>query len=131
MAPARSIQCMRRPPSRAASGLASLGSTISAISDCESRTGRGVRASVIHLPLHGVPVAVFRSSVLFQVRLQETFGHFLDAGIVVTAEPGCSREIKFQFTLGDMVMFAFANVHSAKNAIGRVGRRHGAQIATD
>src|SRR5215471_3646060 len=41
MAPARSIQCMRRPPRRAPSGLASLGRTISAISDWESRTGLG------------------------------------------------------------------------------------------
>jgi len=41
MAPARSIQCIRRPPSRAPRGLASFGKTISAISDCESRTGRG------------------------------------------------------------------------------------------
>src|SRR5438874_10114919 len=32
---------MRRPPSRLPSGLASLGSTTSTISDCDSRTGRG------------------------------------------------------------------------------------------
>src|SRR5207253_3790021 len=42
MAPARSIQCMRRPPRSALSGLASLGSTISVISEIDSRTGRGV-----------------------------------------------------------------------------------------
>src|SRR5258708_38217527 len=42
MAPARSIQCMRRPPRSAFSGLASLGSTISVISEIDSRTGRGV-----------------------------------------------------------------------------------------
>src|SRR6266436_1974560 len=41
MAPARSIQCIRRPPSSAFSGLASLGRTISAISEIDSRTGRG------------------------------------------------------------------------------------------
>src|SRR6266436_2425113 len=42
MAPARSIQCMRRPPRSALSGLASLGSTISVISEIDSRTGRGI-----------------------------------------------------------------------------------------
>src|SRR5271156_3067250 len=45
MAHARSIQCINRPPSSAPSGLASLGRTISVISDCESRTGRGVKLS--------------------------------------------------------------------------------------
>src|SRR5260370_12494794 len=47
MAPARSIQCIKRPPSRAASGLASLGKTISAISDCECRTGGGESRSLL------------------------------------------------------------------------------------
>src|ERR1700683_482620 len=45
MAPARSIQCMRRPPSKEPRGLVSLGRTISAMSDCESRTGRGISSS--------------------------------------------------------------------------------------
>src|SRR5580700_8821305 len=40
-----SIQCINRPPSSAIRGLASLGRTISVISDCESRTGRGVKLS--------------------------------------------------------------------------------------
>src|SRR6267154_2190241 len=40
-----SIQCIRRPPRRAPSGLASLGRTNSFISDCESQTGRGISGS--------------------------------------------------------------------------------------
>src|ERR1035437_2403251 len=41
MAPARSVQCMRRPPRSAFKTLASLGRTISVISEVDSRTGRG------------------------------------------------------------------------------------------
>ena len=44
-APARSIQCIRRPPSRALSGFASFGKTISAISETEACTGRGINFS--------------------------------------------------------------------------------------
>src|SRR5436309_827253 len=43
MAPAISMRCMSRPPSKFPSGLASLGRTTSAISDCDSFTVRGCR----------------------------------------------------------------------------------------
>src|SRR5579864_4583752 len=110
MAPARSIQCMRRPPSRAASGLASLGNTISAISDCESRTGRGVRlASLMRLFSVG-------SALLLQIRVQKTLGHLLNAGVFMCPQPCGLRQIEFQFPMRGGKMVAFARIREAKNA---------------
>ncbi len=137
MAPARSIQCIRRPPRSAASGLASLGSTISAISDCESRTGRGARlSSDIRLSLLAVERVLEDecSTLLFQVGIQKTLGHPLHACVSVLAQPGCTRKVKLQFTMFYGKMIAFADVKQAKSthrsarlpvccALGRPARR--------
>src|SRR5271166_1472814 len=66
-----SIQCINRPPSSATSGLASLGRTISVISDCESRTGRGVSISSLICPVPSFGL------VILLVDLLETFPSLL------------------------------------------------------
>src|ERR1017187_6763796 len=117
MAPARSIQCMRRPPSRAASGLASLGSTISAISDCESRTGRGANASsVMELFLSW---SLF-SGLLLQVRFQKTFRHLLNAYVLMPSEPSCPRQVEFKVAVLDGPVAPFADIPQKQDA-GRNG----------
>src|SRR5580704_2593065 len=126
MAPARSIQCIRRPPRSAASGLASLGSTISAISDCESRTGRGARlSSDIRLSLLAVERVLEDecSTLLFQVGIQKTLGHPLHACVSMLAQPGCTRKVKLQFTMFYGKMIAFADVKQAKSTHRSVGCR--------
>src|SRR5258708_14789545 len=105
MAPARSIQCIKRPPSRAASGFASLGRTISAISDCESRTGRGASISwLMILFLRSSffvpqPLQLLRLGPLLcdavhclqlplcQVVFQEALRHLLHTLVGVTVDP--------------------------------------------
>src|SRR5271167_601202 len=112
MAPARSIQCIKRPPSRAASGLASLGSTISAISDCESRTGRANCTSSV-MSVYP-PCLVLR--LLSEVRLQKTFRHLLDTRVVVPPDPGRSRQVKLQVAMLDRSMISFANITEKQGA---------------
>src|SRR5208282_2178603 len=93
MAPARSIQCISRPPSREFKGLASFGSTISAISEIDSRTGRGrinfaLSSSFIncHSRAIGLQIAV-RESEHARVRMQ--------------VEPTFVYQIKRQFPMLD------------------------------
>jgi hypothetical protein len=51
------------------------------------------------------------SSVLFQVRLQKTLRHFLDAGIIVLRQPGGVGQVEGQFAVDSRAMIAFANVN--------------------
>src|SRR5258706_8717317 len=109
MAPARSIQCISRPPSRAFRGLVSFGNTISDISDCESRTGRGASRSSV--------MDVFpSSSFLLQVRFQKTLRHPLDARIVMPPQPPRLRQIEFEIAMSDRPMISFANITEYENA---------------
>src|SRR5215831_12199612 len=98
MAPARSIQCIRRPPSKAPSGFASLGSTISAISDCESRTGRGrsrSRSSMGRVRFCGL---AHRPSFL-KIGLHETFGHLLNPRVRMGLEPAPTVHFVFEVSV--------------------------------
>src|SRR5580765_2839715 len=113
MAPARSIQCIRRPPNSAPSGLASLGSTISAISDCESRTGRGERLASAMVLLFCRDCA---SASFAQVSFQKTLRHLLNADVLMPAEPTCCREIEFQFSLTRGTVGLFVYVSEAENS---------------
>src|SRR5579863_1583830 len=138
MAPARSIQCMKRPPSSAPSGLASLGRTISAISDCESLTGRGINMSsfIILFPfvffpfvLHPrlFPVLVFCALVKYylltrsrphvliifpslNIRSQKTFSHALHPQVKMCLGPFRLHRIEFQKSVLRGTMFALADV---------------------
>src|SRR3984957_13749103 len=127
MAPARSIQCMRRPPNRAARGLASFGRTISAISDCESRTGRGAGVLSVMAVFPSGQAAVSSALLwmnlrfLFQVRLQKAFCHCLDTWVCVLPRPGRSRQFKFKIAMFDGAVISFANVVQKKGS----GRRGG------
>src|ERR1700736_1764268 len=125
MAPARSIQCIRRPPSRAASGLASLGNTVSAISDCESRTGRGESEAslMVGLPfflsLRSFVRWVLRfgfSTFLLKIRFQKALRHLLDPRIVVPAQPSRSGQVKFEIAIFDGPVISFTNVTQKQNA---------------
>jgi hypothetical protein len=58
------------------------------------------------------------SSFLLQVRLKETFGHLLDAGVIVATQPGSSREIKFEITGLSGPIVSFANISKKKDACG-------------
>src|SRR5947207_8477988 len=61
---AMSIHCINRPPSSAPSGFVSFGNTISFISDCESRTGRGRNESCFSVIFMVISFAMRRFSVL-------------------------------------------------------------------
>src|ERR1700683_246026 len=112
MAPARSIQCISRPPSSAASGLASFGSTIAAIADCESRTGRGLSVTSVMgvFPSWQSRLKPLLLGFLFQVVLQETFRHLLDARVVVSPQPDRPRQVEFQIAMLDRSMISLANI---------------------
>src|SRR5580700_5277776 len=133
MAPARSIQCIKRPPSSAPSGLASLGRTISAISDCESLTGRGSSPSslILIFPFQW-PAAVdlacglrhFPSLPLFDVGLKETFGHALHSFVVMEFLPLRRDWIELQHPMLRGTMTALAYVANVNTSGGRVFAAH-------
>src|SRR5690349_20924962 len=78
---------MSLPPSSAPSGLASLGRTISAISDCEAATGLGVRLrSVMSCASH-------------QVRLKITLHLFLDARVGARMRKLTRRAVELRASL--------------------------------
>src|SRR5437899_5695067 len=52
----------------------------------------------------------FRFKPSFQVRLQKTFRHLLDARVVVPPQPDRSRQVKFQFAVCDRRVISFANI---------------------
>ena len=114
MAPARSIQCIRRPPSSAASGLASFGSTISAISDCESRTGRGSSESSV------IVSSLSSKADCLASRQGHAFFFKYDSrkhsAIFWMRESSCRRshaalrQIKFQIAMCDRPVISLANI---------------------
>src|SRR5436305_1967168 len=71
IAAAISIQCISRPPSNAPSGFVSFGNTISFISDCESRTGRGRNESCFSVIFMVISFAMWLFSVLLRVVCSE------------------------------------------------------------
>src|ERR1700735_3953312 len=106
MAPARSIQCMRRPPSSAFRGLASFGRTISAISEVESHTGRGVRFawswSLIECLLFVMSASALRRSeqgetLARSIGLEIASCEFEHAWIPMWIEPNLADQIEDQF----------------------------------
>src|SRR5215475_10523731 len=83
-APARSIQCIRRPPKRAPSTFASLGRTNSDISDCESRTGRASNALASFM-MDDFALRIEWSPGLLEPGCHEALCHSLDPRVVVRA----------------------------------------------
>src|ERR1039458_9517003 len=98
IAPARSIQCMRRPPRSAFSALASLGRTISTISEIDSCTGRG-----------RVKFALSSSFIECQMRTRSAGAICLEIGgcesehtrVRVCVEPNLARQVESQFPVFD------------------------------
>src|SRR5437763_13656716 len=84
---------MRRPPRSVPRGLASLGRTISAMSDCESRTGRGMKArsesSMVSACNDGTAVAG-------REQCQIPPGHFLTAEVAMRNRPATDAGVVFQ-----------------------------------
>src|SRR5215475_5979475 len=82
-APARSIQCIRRPPRRAPSTFASLGRTNSDISDCESRTGRA--SSALASFMDDFALRIEWSPSFLEPGFHEALRHLLNSTVVVRA----------------------------------------------
>src|SRR5215469_8781400 len=115
MAPARSIQCIKRPPRSAPRGFASLGRTSSAISDCDSRTRRGVRGLVSFMDRCGDRLGVFRRSLSIRSearfgkpRLEEACGHLLDSRVRMATEPATLDNAVLEATVlrGQVILLA-------------------------
>src|ERR1700758_3680543 len=87
-----SMKCMRRPPSRLPRGLASLGNTTSAISDCDAITGRGVRSC-------GLMLGGRSGRPAFQVGFQVAGGHGLHPRVRMSYRPLLRAGIVFQKTM--------------------------------
>ena len=69
------------------------------------------------------------SSFLFQVRLQKTFRHLLNARVGVRPQPSRPRQIKLQIAMFDRPVLSFTNVAKKKNASGN---SHGiSRLGTD
>src|SRR5262249_15113582 len=112
-----------RPPRRAPRGLASLGRTISAISDWESQTGRGVRLASDMIFPFGQLAGGHESTLLLQIRFEKAFRHFLNAGIGMQLQPRIRCDIKHQFAVLDRTVIPFADVREPESA-GRFVRRN-------
>src|ERR1700722_16285481 len=120
MAPARSIQCINRPPSSAPRGLASFGRTSSAISDCESRTGRaeGCSSVIFVFPLINSG-AIFQNALsrLLHPRIQKALRHFLQTRIGMRLDPHRARAIELKNAVGRRTMVSLADVAQLNDAI--------------
>jgi len=57
-----------------------------------------------------------RSRFLFQIRLQKTFRHLLDTGVIVPSKPNRLRQIKFQIPIFDRPVIQLANVTEQQDA---------------
>jgi len=55
-------------------------------------------------------------SILFQVRLEITLGHLLDAVVVVASEPHCARNVVLEFAVLSGEVVLLTNVSEAKDA---------------
>src|ERR1017187_9655658 len=99
MAPARSIQCMRRPPRSEFSGLASFGSTSSVISEIDSRTGRGQ----VNVALSSSTIRLLdENSALTGAKcLQIAVCEPEDARVRMRIQPGPARQVQYQFPMFD------------------------------
>jgi len=64
------------------------------------------------------------SSILFQVRIQKTFRHLLNARVFVAYQPGRTREVEFQIAMFDWAMIPFADEMKKKDA----GRNWGGRL---
>src|SRR5580693_4440761 len=96
-APARSIQCIKRPPTNAFRGLASFGMTISAISEIDSRTGRGISfvlSSFINCEMR-------RTTLSCAIRLQVAVCESEHTRVGKCVEPDFAHQIKSQFPVFD------------------------------
>src|SRR5205085_7420637 len=121
-----SIQCIKRPPSKAFSGLASLGRTISAISDCESCTGRGASGLLVAVMLGTADrFAAARRGTLRQPRLEGALRLPLHTGIGMVCGPGLSREIESQICLRHRGM---PQLRTMKDVYFRARLRHAEPI---
>ncbi len=71
------------------------------------------------------------SGFLFQVRLQETFRHLLDARVFVPPQPRRLRQVELKIAMLDGLVIAFANITKEKDAgrrshsMSRLGRHLG------
>jgi len=65
-----------------------------------------------------------------QIRLEKTLRHLLNAGVFVAAEPGCRREIKFQFSAPCGTVRLFINVDHVNKSRRLVVERTGAEFPT-
>src|ERR1035437_7174310 len=112
MAPARSIQCMRRPPRSAFSALASLVRTISTISEIDSRTGRGrvnfalsssfIECQFIDRPLNRPLKSLDENSALpGAICLQIAGCESEHTRVRVCVEPNLARQVESQFPMFD------------------------------
>src|SRR5579862_1065196 len=120
MAPARSIQCIRRPPRSAPKGFASFGRTSSAISDCDSRTGRGVRGLVSFMDGFGDCCGLFRrclsvsaSARFGKPRLEEAFGHLLNSRVRMETQPAALEHAEFEAAVVGRKVVSLAHVRQA------------------
>src|ERR1035438_4709626 len=143
MAPARSIQCMRRPPRRALSGLASLGRTISVISEIESRTGRAPLASFVlssviiicrSLFVYGRSLIInhcwlrclwsgTKGGLARTMGLHEARGQAQDACVGMRVKPGFGCQIEGQLAVCNGGVTQFAN--KADGELSSAGAVHG------
>jgi|HubBroStandDraft_1064217.scaffolds.fasta_scaffold127452_2 hypothetical protein len=71
------------------------------------------------------------SGFLFQVRLQKTFCHLLNAQVLVPPQPGRLRQVEFEIAMLDGPVVTFAHItenkHARRNSSGiaRRSRHHG------
>src|SRR5437764_4628484 len=122
MAPAMSMRFMRRPPSKFPSGLASLGRTTSAISDCDSFTVRGCRwwlPSVIKINSkfeifkfkeRGMVRVAYSARMPFQVCGDIAFRLALNADIGVRNGPGAGGAVVLKVPVLHRSMVAITGV---------------------
>src|SRR5215468_8003045 len=114
MAPARSIQCIKRPPSSAPKGLASLGRTSSAISDCDSLTTRGFNELVSFI----FRKIRCRLTVCYLARprpprLQKALGHLLNTRIRMRGQPAIANNTEFEMTVTTRLMVLLTDICQA------------------
>src|SRR5215470_6675253 len=103
-----SIQCIKRPPSKALRGFASFGSTISTISDCDSFTARGGPPS--GLVMDGFALGADSVSFACQPGIEEAFCHLLDACVRVRSRPCPIAQLELQIPMFSREMISFADV---------------------
>src|SRR5690348_11418476 len=97
---------MRRPPSRELSGLASLGRTISFISDCESRTGRGGKSADEVIVSWSVNL---RRDFALQIGFDVALCHFLNVRLGMSGKPLLLGHIVLQFAVRSREMSQLAD----------------------